>query len=65
MPMKIVQAECTSCGACEAECPTDSIAEKKGIYKVNAETCNLCEGEAKGPHCVAACPDGDNCIVLA
>jgi len=61
--MKIDQSECTSCGVCEPECPTESIIEKKGMYKVNAETCTECKDEPSGPKCVAACPSGDTCII--
>ena len=63
MPMKILVAECTSCGACIEACPTESIADKKGIVKINKETCTQCEDQADGPKCVAACPAGDDCIV--
>lgn len=63
MAMKIVQAECTGCGVCEPECPTSSIVEKGGIYKVSKDTCTECKDEAESPMCVKACPDGDNCFV--
>ena len=65
MAMKIIQAECTSCGACEPECPTESITERKSIFKINVETCTQCEGESPTPQCVAVCPAGDDCIVVA
>jgi len=64
MAMKIDQAECTSCGACAEVCPTESIAEKKGIFKINADTCTQCEGKSEEPQCVSACPAGDTCIIL-
>jgi Fe-S-cluster-containing hydrogenase component 2 len=44
-------------------CPTKSITDKGGIYKINKETCTECEGEADTPKCVDACPAGDTCIV--
>ena len=39
MAMKITQAECTSCGDCVPVCPTKSIVEKGGIFKINKDTC--------------------------
>ena len=63
MAMKIDQSECTSCAACEPVCPTKSVAEKKGMYKINAETCTECKDVDGGPQCVEACPAGDSCII--
>ena len=63
MAMKIIQAECTSCGDCMPVCPTKSITDKGGMYKINKETCTECEGESDSPKCVDACPAGDACIV--
>jgi len=44
-------------------CPTNSITEKGGIYKVNKDTCTECEGEADSPKCMDTCSAGDGCIV--
>jgi ferredoxin len=63
MAMKIVQAECTSCGDCVPVCPTTSITDKGGIFKINKDTCTECEDEEGGPKCVDACPAGEACIV--
>lgn len=63
MALKIVQAECTSCGDCKPVCPTKSITDKGGIFKINPETCTECEGEFDEPQCVAVCPGTDTCIV--
>lgn len=65
MAMKISQAECTSCGDCVPVCPTKSIADKGGIFKINKGTCTECESEADSPKCVDACPAGKSCIVYA
>ncbi len=65
MAMKIDQAECGSCGACAPECPTESIVEKKGMFKINADTCTECADVEGGPRCVEACPSGDACIAPA
>jgi len=62
MAMKITE-ECTACGLCLPECPTDSISEGD-IYVVDAETCNECEDQEDGPQCQAICPV-DEAIVKA
>ncbi|QGU33185.1 4Fe-4S dicluster domain-containing protein [Thermochromatium tepidum] len=62
MSMKIIQSECTSCGDCLPVCPTDSISEKGGIYKINPDTCTECEDE-DAPQCLSVCPAGEACIV--
>jgi ferredoxin len=64
MAMKIVQAECTSCGDCKPVCPTKSITDKGGMYKINVDTCTECEGEHDSPACLDACPAGESCIVF-
>ncbi|MEI6415763.1 MAG: 4Fe-4S binding protein [Pseudomonadota bacterium] len=63
MAMKIIQAECTSCGDCKPVCPTDSIISKGGLYKIKADTCTECDGHADAPQCLSACPAGEACIV--
>jgi ferredoxin len=62
MAMKITD-ECISCGACEPECPTESISEGEVIYVINANTCVECEGHFDSPQCVSVCPV--ECIVQA
>lgn len=63
MALKILQAECTSCGDCKPVCPTKSITEKGGMFKINADSCTECEGEFDDPQCVSACPGADGTIV--
>ncbi|MEN3113440.1 ferredoxin [Uliginosibacterium paludis] len=63
MSMKILVAECSSCGDCIPECPTGSIFEKGGIVKIKADSCNECEDQDDGPKCQSTCPSGENCIV--
>jgi len=53
MAMKINPDECTSCGACEAECPTNSISAGPAAYEINAATCTECDG---APKCADICP---------
>jgi ferredoxin len=54
MALKITE-DCTACGACEAECPTQSITDGD-IYVINAATCNECKDQADGSHCMNVCP---------
>lgn len=63
MAMKILADECTACGDCKPVCPTTSITQKGGNFRINAETCTECEGEADSPKCVAVCPGGESTIV--
>jgi ferredoxin len=55
MAMKITE-ECISCGACEPECPTNSISEGDTIYVIDAATCVECVGYHDSPQCVSVCP---------
>jgi len=55
MAMKITE-DCISCGACEPDCPTNSIREGDPIYVIDASTCVECVGHFDSPQCVANCP---------
>ncbi len=46
----VISDECISCGACEAECPTNAISEGDGKYIINAEECISCGA------CAGVCP---------
>ncbi|THF56903.1 4Fe-4S dicluster domain-containing protein [Pseudothauera rhizosphaerae] len=64
MALKILVDECTSCGDCKPVCPTKSITDKGGIFKINADTCTECEDGYDEPQCVSVCPGADNTIVF-
>lgn len=55
MAMKITD-ECVSCGACEGECPTNSISEGDDKYVIDPTTCTECKGSFDSPQCVGVCP---------
>ncbi len=52
----LINEECINCGACEPECPTDSISEGDEIYVIDPETCAECEGYFDSPQCIEVCP---------
>lgn len=49
MAYKITE-ECTMCGTCAAECPSQAISEGKDRYVIDQETCTECGT------CVDICP---------
>ncbi len=60
MALKIIASECTTCGACEFECPNAAISIRNDIYSIKASGCTECDGDA--PKCQAVCPV-EGCIV--
>ena len=48
----VINDECVSCGACEAECPVSAIAEGDGKYTIDADACVSCGA------CAGVCPVG-------
>jgi len=46
----VINDTCISCGACEAECPTEAISAGDGIYVIEADKCIDCGA------CANACP---------
>jgi ferredoxin len=48
--------ECSSCGACEPECPNGAISEGEDHYMINPDLCTECVGHFAEPQCMSACP---------
>ena len=55
MAMMIDPSDCSVCGDCKPTCPTGSITEADGMFSINPETCNECDGD---PKCLAGCATG-------
>jgi len=56
-----ITEECTSCGACEPECPNQAISEGESVFVIKTELCTECVGHFAESQCVAVCPVA--CIV--
>ena len=48
----IINDECISCGACEAECPVSCISAGDAAYVIDADACIECG------NCANVCPVG-------
>ena len=46
----VISDDCTSCGACESECPVEAISEKGDKREIDADACTDCGA------CVELCP---------
>jgi ferredoxin len=62
MAYKIVDSQCTTCGACEFECPNGAISMKRSMYVIDAVKCMQCEGHYETPQCASVCPMPDTCV---
>ncbi len=56
MALSINSEECSSCGACESECPNEAISEGDSSFVINADLCTECVGFFAEPQCVGTCP---------
>jgi len=63
MAYKIVASQCTSCSACEPECPNVAITEKRGVFTIDPSACTECLGHFDVPQCVAVCPVDGTCVI--
>lgn len=57
----LINEECTSCGACEPECPNEAISEGEDLYVIDPARCTECVGFFDEAQCIAVCPV--DCIV--
>ena len=63
MAYLIVAKNCTSCSACEPECPNDAISEKGASFVIDPAKCTECIGYHDDPQCVSVCPIDGTCII--
>jgi len=52
----LINDDCISCGACEAECPNAAISEGETIYAIDAAKCTECVGSHDSSRCAEVCP---------
>ena len=52
----IITDDCTSCGACEDECPTNAISLGEEIFVIDPNSCTECVGFHDAQQCALACP---------
>ena len=62
MAYKIVDSQCTACGACEFECPNGAISTKRSMYVIDPAKCTQCEGHYDTPQGASVCPMPDTCV---
>jgi ferredoxin len=58
----LINDDCISCGACEPECPNESISQGESIYVIDPVKCTECVGSFDTSKCLDVCPV-DGCIV--
>ena len=52
----LINDDCISCGACEAECPNIAISEGETIYIIAPDKCTECVGSYDSSRCAEVCP---------
>ncbi len=57
----LINDDCISCGACEAECPNSAITEGETIYIIAPDKCTECVGSYDSSRCAEVCPV-DSCL---
>lgn len=66
MAYMIVRDQCTSCSACESECPNQAISEAgDGVFAIDPAKCTECKDQAESPRCAHVCPVPDTCVPAA
>ena len=57
----MINDECINCGACDPECPNQTIEAGDEIYEIDPDKCTECVGHFDEQQCVAVCPV-DSCV---
>jgi ferredoxin len=55
MALKIIGG-CTTCGACEVECPNGAISMGTQLFEIAPDKCTECVGFHGFPQCASVCP---------
>jgi ferredoxin len=64
MAYQIIASLCTSCGACELDCPNEAISMRGFVYVIDPQKCTECKGFHDEPHCASVCPVPGTCVPL-
>ena len=59
----MITNECIVCGACEPECPNNSITTGDAVYEINPALCTECVGYYNEPQCKSVCPIDEAIII--
>ena len=59
----MITEECIVCGACETECPNNSITAGDAVYEINPALCTECVGYYDEPQCKSVCPIDEAIII--
>jgi ferredoxin len=62
MAYQIIASLCTSCGACELDCPNSAISMGSFVYVIDPNKCTECKGFHDQPQCASVCPVPDTCV---
>ena len=62
MAYQIIASLCTSCGACELECPNTAISMGSFVYQIDPAKCTESKGFHDQPRCASVCPVPDTCV---
>jgi ferredoxin len=63
MAYQIIADDCSACGACEFECPSNAISMKGDVYAISPDKCTECKDVHDSPQCASVCPV-DACVPL-
>jgi ferredoxin len=62
MAFKIIASQCTTCGACEFECPSNAIRMKGDMYIIDSVKCTECKDVFETQQCASVCPVPQTCV---